>query len=253
MNIQKLSILTKKEIKHMRIVCKMTARLLHHLSKMVAPGISTLEINNEAEKWVKKNKAINAPLGYCGYPKSICTSINEVICHGIPSSKSILKEGDIINIDVSLKFKNYYGDTSKTFFVGNVSKKAKKIVNVAEKCLNLAIKEISPGKKIGDLGYIIQEYAKMNNFSIVKEFVGHGIGKSFHMLPQIPHFGNKNEGIKLTKGMTFTIEPMINEGTSKSKILNDCWTAVTFDGKLSAQFEHTITINDSNAEILTIY
>jgi methionyl aminopeptidase len=236
----------------MRQAGRLAAELLEHLAKMVKPGISTLEINDEAERWTKARGARSAPLGYHGFPKSICTSVNEVICHGIPNAKQILQEGDIINIDVTPTLDGYHGDTSRTFFVGTPSPIAKKLVEVTEECLRLGIAAVKPGAKVGDIGAAIQTYAEANGFSVVRDFVGHGISHIFHTAPQIPHYGVNGKGKKLRPGMVFTIEPMINEGTWEAVVLKDGWTAITKDGKLSAQFEHTIAVTEDGVEILTI-
>jgi len=200
----------------------------------------------------QKHGAKSAPLGYKGYPKSICTSVNEVICHGIPNAKQILKDGDIINIDVTPIVEGYHGDTSKTFLVGNPSPKAQKLVEVTQECLRLGIAEVKPGAKIGDIGAAIQEYAESFGFSVVRDFVGHGISNIFHTAPDVPHYGIRGRGKKLRAGMVFTIEPMINEGTHEAEMLNDGWTAVTSDRLLSAQFEHTIAVTEDGVEILTL-
>jgi methionyl aminopeptidase len=236
----------------MRQAGHLAAQLLDHLATMVKPGVSTLEINDEAERWTQAHGAKSAPLGYHNFPKSICTSINEVICHGIPNAKQILKEGDIINIDVTPILDGYHGDTSKTFFVGNPSPTAKKLVEVTEECLRRGIAAVKPGGRIGDIGAAIQEYAEANGFSVVRDFVGHGISHIFHTAPQIPHYGTRGKGKRLKPGMVFTIEPMINEGTWEAVVLEDGWTAITKDGKLSAQFEHTIAVTKDCVEILTL-
>lgn len=246
-----ITVLSKREIEKMRRVGRLAAELLDYLANLVQPGISTLEINDEAEHWTQKRGAKSAPLGYKGYPKSICTSVNEVICHGIPHAKQILRDGDIINIDVTLIVDGYYGDTSRTFFVGNPSPQAKKLVEVTKECLYRGIAAVKPDGKIGDIGAAIQEYAESLGYSVVRNFVGHGIGSSFHTAPEIPHFGTKGKGKRLRPGMTFTIEPMINEGTWEAVILADGWTAITKDGKLSAQFEHTVAVTETGVEILT--
>jgi methionyl aminopeptidase len=219
---------------------------------LVKPGVSTLQLNDEAERWTQKHGAKSAPLGYKGYPKSICTSVNEVICHGIPNAKQILKDGDIINIDVTPIVEGYHGDTSKTFLVGNPSPTAQKLVEVTQECLRLGIAEVKPGAKIGDIGAAIQEYAESFGFSVVRDFVGHGISNIFHTAPDVPHYGIRGRGKKLRAGMVFTIEPMINEGTHEAEMLNDGWTAVTSDRLLSAQFEHTIAVTEDGVEILTL-
>lgn len=252
MNAEPIVILSPNEIECMRKAGRLAAELLHHVGQMVAPGVSTLEIDDEAEKWTRAHNAKSGPLGYHGYPKSICTSINEVVCHGIPSKQMVLKDGDIVNIDVSPILNGYYGDTSKTFLVGNVSRQARKLVEVTEECMKQGIREVAPNKRLGDIGAAIQQYAEENGFSVVREFVGHGIGTVFHAEPQVPHFGTRGKGRRLLPGMCFTIEPMINIGTWKTKTLEDGWTAITKDKKLSAQFEHTILVTDDGFDVLTL-
>jgi methionyl aminopeptidase len=249
---QTIVILSKRELDKMRKAGRLAAELLHHLEPMVKPGVTTLELNDEAERWTQAHGAKSAPLGYKGYPKSICTSINEVVCHGIPNAKQILKDGDIINIDVTLIVDGYHGDTSKTFFVGTPSPVAKKLVEVTEECRRRGIAEVKPGARIGDIGAAIQEYAEAQGFSVVRDFVGHGISNIFHTAPDIPHYGTRGKGRVFRPGMVFTIEPMINEGTWEVEVLSDGWTAVTRDRKLSAQFEHTIAVTDDGVEILTL-
>lgn len=236
----------------MRRAGRLAATLLDHLEPLVKPGVSTLELNDEAERWTKEHGAISAPLGYRGFPKSICTSVNEVICHGIPNAKQILKDGDIINIDVTPILDGYHGDTSRTFFVGTPSPEAKKLVEVTRECMMRGIAAVKPGGRIGDIGAAIQEYAEANGFSVVRDFVGHGVSRVFHTAPQIPHYGTRGKGKRLRAGMVFTIEPMINQGTWEAQVLADKWTAVTKDGKLSAQFEHTIAVTPDGVEILTV-
>ncbi|RMF26786.1 MAG: type I methionyl aminopeptidase [Cyanobacteria bacterium J083] len=251
MGSERITLLSRREIEKMRTAGRLAAELLEHLGKMVKPGVTTLEINDEAERWTQAKGAKSAPLGYHGFPKSICTSVNEVICHGIPSKKQILKEGDIINIDVTPIVDGYHGDTSKTFFVGKPSEEARKLVEVTEECLRRGIAEVKPGARIGDIGAAIQEYAESFGYSVVRDFVGHGISRIFHTAPQIPHYGVRGKGKKIKPGMVFTIEPMINEGTWEAVMLDDGWTAITKDGKLSAQFEHTIAVTPDGVEILT--
>lgn len=248
-----ITLLSNREIEKMRRAGHLAAELLHYLGTLVQPGISTLELDDEAERWTQKHGAKSAPLGYKGYPKSICTSINEVVCHGIPHAKQILKEGDIINIDVTLIVDSYHGDTSKMFFVGEPSPIAKKLVEVTDECRRRGIAAVKPGARIGDIGAAIQEYAEAQGFSVVQDFVGHGISNVFHTAPQIPHYGKRGTGKKLRSGMVFTIEPMINEGTHEVEVLKDNWTAVTRDRKLSAQCEHTIAVTETGVEILTPY
>ncbi|MEB3310719.1 MAG: type I methionyl aminopeptidase [Snowella sp.] len=247
-----ITLLSKREIEKMRKAGQLAAHLLDHLAPMVQPGITTQALNDEAERWTKAHGAISAPLGYNGFPKSICTSVNEVICHGIPSPKQVLRDGDIINIDVTPIVDGYHGDTSRTFFVGTPSPIAKKLVEVTEECLRRGIAAVHPNGKIGDIGAAIQEYAESHGFSVVRDFVGHGISHIFHTPPQVPHYGVKGKGKKLRPGMVFTIEPMINEGTYEHILLKDGWTAITKDRKLSAQFEHTIAITEDGVEILTL-
>ena len=245
---------TDKEIDRMRQAGHFAWELLEGLEAFITPGISTEAINQWVEEKTQARKAISAPLNYRGFPKSICTSVNHVVCHGIPSKRQILKEGDIINVDVTPIIDGYHGDSSRTYLVGEkVSEKAKKLSDCAKTCLEIGIAQVKDGCRLGDIGYEIQKYAEGLGYGVVRDFVGHGIGKIFHEDPQIPHYGNRGKGMRLTKGMTFTIEPMINEGDWRCKILKDKWTAVTADGKLSAQFEHTIAIrNDGSVEILTL-
>lgn len=252
MGREPLVLLSSRELEKMRQACRLAADLLDYLEPMVKPGVSTLKLNEEAERWTKAHGAKSAPLGYHGFPKSICTSINQVVCHGIPSAKQILKEGDIINVDVTPLVDGFHGDTSKTFFVGEPSPVAKRLVEVTEECLRRGIAEVKPGAQVGDIGAAIQEYAEAEGFSVVQDFTGHGVHRVFHAEPMIPHYGKRGTGKRLRAGMVFTIEPMINEGTWEVEVLDDGWTAVTKDGKLSAQFEHTIAVTDDGVEILTL-
>ncbi|MBE9051451.1 type I methionyl aminopeptidase [Nostocales cyanobacterium LEGE 11386] len=252
MKTEPIVILSTREINKMRQAGRLAAQLLQHLEPMVKSGVTTLQLNDEAERWTQAHGAKSAPLGYKGYPKSICTSVNEVVCHGIPNARQILKDGDIINIDVTLIVDGYHGDTSKTFLVGTPSPKAQKLVEVTEECRRLGIAEVKPGAKIGDIGAAIQEYAEAQGFSVVRDFVGHGISNIFHTAPDIPHYGTRGKGKRLRPGMVFTIEPMINEGTYEVEVLNDGWTAVTRDRLLSAQCEHTLAVTEDGVEILTL-
>jgi methionyl aminopeptidase len=251
MGSETITLLSKREIEKMRRAGHLAAELLDHLATMVKPGVSTQALNDEAERWTQARGAKSAPLGYHGFPKSICTSVNEVICHGIPDPKQILKEGDIINIDVTPTLEGYHGDTSRTFFVGTPTFAAKKLVEVTEECLMRGIAAVGPDAKIGDIGAAIQEYAEANGYSVVRDFVGHGVSTVFHTAPQVPHYGTRGKGKRLRPGMVFTIEPMINEGTWEAVVLEDGWTAITKDRKLSAQFEHTIAVTEDGVEILT--
>jgi methionyl aminopeptidase len=252
MDNETIVLLSSREIEKMRQAGRMAAELLDYLAPLVKPGVSTLELNDVAEEWTQAQGAKSAPLGYLGFPKSICTSVNEVVCHGIPNAKQILRDGDIINIDVTPLVDGYHGDTSRTFFVGEPSSIARKLVEVTEECLRRAIAEVKPGARIGDIGAAIQTYAEGQGFSVVRDFVGHGVGRIFHTAPQVPHYGTRGKGKKLRPGMVFTIEPMINEGTYEVEVLADKWTAVTKDRKLSAQFEHTLAVTNSGVEILTL-
>jgi methionyl aminopeptidase len=254
MGNENIVLLSGREIEKMRQAGRLAAQLLKHLGTMVKPGISTYELNQEAEKWTQAKGAKSAPLGYGSppFPASICTSVNEVICHGIPNKNQILRDGDIINIDVTPILDGYHGDTSKTFFVGNPSDETRKLVEVTEECLYRGINAVRPGGRIGDIGAAIQEYAESYGYSVVRNFVGHGIGRTFHTQPQVPHYGKKSTGKKIRPGMVFTIEPMINIGTWEADVLDDGWTALTKDRKLSAQFEHTIAVTSGGVEILTV-
>lgn len=248
-----IEILNDKELVGMRAACKLAALMLSEVGKIVKPGISTQDIDDEVVRLAKLHNATNGPLNYHGFPKSVCTSVNEVVCHGIPAKNKILKDGDIINIDVSPVLNGFYGDTSKMFLLGNPSAKAKKLVEVTYQCLWAGIKEVAPNKRVGDIGAAIQELAESHGFSVVRDFVGHGIGKVFHHPSlQIPHFGKRGTGRRLVEGMIFTIEPMINEGDWRVEVLSDQWTAVTKDRKLSAQFEHTVRVSADGVEVLTL-
>ncbi len=249
--------LSKREIEQMRNACQLAARLLDHLEPMVQPGVSTLELNDEAERWTQAHGAKSAPLGYPGgegvdpFPKSICTSVNEVVCHGIPDAKQILRDGDIINIDVTPILNGYHGDTSRTFLVGEVSPQAKRLVEVTQESMYRGIQAVKPGARIGDIGAAIQTYAEGEGFSVVRDFVGHGVHRIFHTEPQIPHYGTAGKGKKFSPGMVFTIEPMINVGSYEVELLADGWTAITKDRALTAQFEHTVVVTKEGVDILT--
>ena len=252
MDNEQITLLSGREIEKMRQAGQLAATLLDYLTPLVKPGVSTLELNDVAEAWTQKRGAKSAPLGYHGFPKSICTSVNEVVCHGIPNAKQILKEGDIINIDVTPLLDGYHGDTSRTFFIGEPSPIARKLVEVTEECLWRGIRAVKPNARMGDIGAAIQEYAEANGFSVVRDFVGHGVSRIFHTAPQVPHYGIRGRGKKLRPGMVFTIEPMINEGTWEVEIQADKWTALTKDRKLSAQFEHTIAVTPDGVDVLTL-
>lgn len=234
---------------------KLAATTLNYLSKFVKPGISTEKLNELGHKFIIDHNAIPAPLNYSGFPKSICTSINNIVCHGIPSPNEVLKEGDIVNIDVTTILNGFYGDVSATFPVGKVTKNTQKLIDVTKKCLNDSIKSLKPGKLLNDcVGKIIEPIAKKNNYSVVRELGGHGVGLSFHEDPFVFHFNTNQEKVVLKEGMIFTIEPMINASPNYQIVLDhhDGWTIRTLDGSLSAQFEHTILITKTGYEILTI-
>lgn len=248
-----IQIKTAEEIEGMRRAGRLASQCLEHITKSVEPGMSTQDIDDLQMAFAKKHGATPAPLNYKGFPKSICTSINEVICHGIPDSKVILKEGDIIGVDVTLIVDGFYGDNASTIPVGEISPDAQKLLWHTLESLRRAIDIVKPGKRLGDIGHTIQSYAeKKLGYGVVRDFVGHGIGKHFHEEPQVPHVGKARTGVRLRPNMTFTIEPMINEGTYRLKVLEDDWTAVTLDGKLSAQYEHTIAVTEEGYEIMTV-
>ena len=240
------------DLEGMRKACRLAAQTLEEAAKILEIGVTTEDINTFVHEYTVSRGAIPAPLNYRGYPKSVCTSINEVICHGIPGPRK-LKGGDIINVDITSILDGWHGDVSATFYIGEPSPQAKNLVECARECLRLGIAECEPGKRLGDIGAAVQQYAEGKGYSVVREFVGHGIGRAFHEGPQVSHVGKRGRLQRLVKGMTFTIEPMINEGVWQSDILDDGWTAVTADRKLSAQFEHTIAITDEGVEILTAF
>jgi len=240
------------DIQGIREAGRLVIDTLDLVESEIRPGITTDEINTLVHDYTIKHGAVPAPLNYRGFPKSVCVSVNEVICHGIPGER-VLKDGDIVNVDITSILNRYYADANKTFFVGTPGSKARKIVKVAKKCLGLGMAMVKPGNTIGDIGWAIQNHAESKVCSVVREFVGHGVGFDFHEPPQIPHFGRKREGIRLIPGMVFTIEPMINLGEKELVILSDKWTAVTKDGSLSAQFEQTLVVTDYGYESLTPY
>ncbi|NOY69358.1 MAG: methionyl aminopeptidase [Deltaproteobacteria bacterium] len=242
----------KKAIEGIRVAGRLVIETLDLVEKMIAPGITTDEINTVVHSFAVEHDAIPAPLNYKGFPKSVCTSVNDVICHGIPDDR-ILVDGDIINVDVTHIYKGFYADASKTYFVGTPGENAKKIVDVSATCLKKAMSMLEPAKTIGDIGWAIQQYAQGRGCSVVREFVGHGVGKEFHEPPQVPHYGKKGAGIPLVPGMVFTVEPMINLGRAELFIEKDGWTAVTADHCLSAQFEQTFLITEHGYESLTPY
>ena len=240
----------KEAFEKTKIAGSIAARALDEVEKIVKPGVSTEEIDRICYEFINDHDAYSAPLFYRGFPKSCCTSTNHVVCHGIPSAK-ILKEGDIVNVDVTALKNGWHGDTSRTFKVGEVSVKAKKLIKATYDSMMKAINIVKDGVYLGDIGSAIQTHVEAEGFSVVQDFCGHGIGKSFHKEPSILHYGKKGTGEKLKTGMIFTIEPMINFGKYETKTLNDGWTAVTKDKSLSAQFEHTLGITENGYEIFT--
>ena len=242
-----------EDIKGMKLAGKLAAQTLEMIGEHVKPGISTGELDKICHDFiVDEIDCIPAPLNYKGFPKSICTSINQVVCHGIPTENRILKSNDIINIDVTVIKDGYHGDTSKMFFAGEPSVLAKRLSKITQECLYKGIDQVRPGARLGDIGYAIQRHAESNHFSVVREFCGHGIAKVFHDDPQVLHYGRPGTGVLLEEGMSFTIEPMINAGKRQIKILPDQWTAVTKDHKLSAQWEHTLMVTADGFEIFTL-
>jgi len=252
-----VNIKNKEDIKKMRIAGKLASQVLDYISNYVAPNITTEELNKLCHEYmVNVQETIPAPLNYAPpghtpFPKSICTSVNNQICHGIPGEK-ILKKGDIVNIDITVIKDGYHGDTSRMFFVGAPSIQAKRLCEITYESMWLGIKQVKPGNFLGDIGFTIQNHAEKNGFSVVREFCGHGIGKVFHEDPQILHYGSPGKGLKLEAGMIFTIEPMINAGKKDIKILPDGWTVVTKDRSLSAQWEHTILVTEKSYEVMTL-
>jgi len=242
----------KPDIEAIRKAGSLVVETLDLVESNIRPGLVTEEINTLVHEFTIKNGAKPAPLNYRGFPKSVCVSANEVICHGIPGQR-VLNDGDIVNIDITSILDGYYADANKTFFVGQPGPEASRIVDITRECLKRALSAIKPGHTLGDIGWTIQTYAEAQGCSVVREFVGHGVGFDFHEAPQIPHFGNKGAGITLVPGMVFTVEPMINLGKKELRILDDNWTAVTKDGSLSAQFEQTILVTEDGYESLTPY
>ncbi len=243
---------TPEEIEKMRVAGRLAAEVLEMIEPYIKPGVTTDELNQICHDYiVNEQQAIPAPLNYHGFPKSICTSVNHVICHGIPSDKK-LKDGDILNIDITVIKDGYHGDTSKMFTVGKPSIMAERLCRVTQECMEIGIKMVKDGVHLGDIGAAIQKHAEAHNYSVVREYCGHGIGAEFHEEPQVLHYGKPGTGEVLKAGMCLTIEPMINVGKRHSKMLNDGWTVVTKDRSLSAQYEHTILVTDTGCEVLTL-
>jgi methionyl aminopeptidase len=247
-----ITIKTPEELEKMRRSGRLAAEVLEMIKPHVKSGISTNELNAICHEYITNvQDAIPAPLNYNGFPKSICTSVNHVVCHGVPNDKK-LKDGDIVNIDVTVIKDGYHGDTSMMFTIGKIPTYAERLIRITQECLYLGISMVKPGVHLGDIGAAIQRYAEKNRYSVVREYCGHGIGRIFHEDPQVLHYGKPGTGVQLVSGMTFTIEPMINAGTRHIRVLNDEWTVVTKDHKLSAQWEHTLAVTETGCEILTL-
>lgn len=247
-----ISIKSSREIDVMRKSCELAAKTLTFIEGKLEVGMTTEDVNKLCHDFIIEHEAIPSPLNYHGFPKSVCTSLNHVICHGIPSRKDKLKSGDILNVDVTTYLNGFHGDTNKTFLIGKVDPEIVKLVQVTYDCMMEGIAVCRPGARLGDVGAIIEEMAHDHGYSVVHEYCGHGIGREFHEEPQVLHYGKKGTGIELRPGMTFTIEPMINLGKRYCKVLKDEWTVVTKDKKPSAQFEHTIVITEDGYDIMTL-
>ena len=248
-----VEIKSRADIEKMRATCRLAASVLEYIEPFVQPGVTTGELDRLCHEFIVKAGAYPSPLNYKGFPRSICTSVNEVICHGIPGDRA-LSAGDIINIDITTTLDGYFGDCSDMFVVGGeTSAAASKLIDVTRESLWRGIAEVGPGKRIGDIGAAIQEFAHgQHGYGVVDAFCGHGIGRQFHMAPQVSHVGRRGVGLRMKPGMTFTIEPMINEGTPECEILSDGWTAITRDRRWSAQVEHTILVTEGGYEVLTL-
>lgn len=250
--MEKIIIKTPEQIEGIRKSSKLAARTLTYIKQFVKEGVSTELLDQKIEEFVRSHGAVPATLGYNGYPKSSCISLNEIVCHGIPSPKTILKNGDILNIDVTTILDGYYGDTSRMYTVGEVSPVAQQLIETTEHCLNLGIQQVIPDNYFGNIGFVIDRYARAKGYSVVYEYCGHGVGIYFHEAPQVDHSARRNSGPRMRPGMTFTIEPMINQGKPGTVVdEKDGWTARTVDNKLSAQFEHTILVTENGYEILS--
>jgi methionyl aminopeptidase len=247
----KIKLHNASDFEGMRRAGRLTAEALDLITPLVVPGAATEAINKAVVEFARDHGAVPAPLNYRGYSKAICTSVNHVVCHGIPGPTP-LREGDIVNIDVTLILDGWYGDSSRMYNVGEVSRKAERLVEVTYECLMRGIQAVRPGAFLGDIGHAIQTYAEVERCSVVRDFCGHGLGRAFHDHPNVLHYGRKGEGVMLQEGMFFTIEPMINLGKHHVKVLSDGWTAVTRDRSLSAQFEHSIGVTKAGCEIFTL-
>jgi len=243
---------SKQEIELMRSAGKVASYILSELKELIKPGISTMEIDRFVEKTVKAHKMTAAEKGYCGYPASVCVSVNEEVVHGIPSKKRILKEGDIVSVDLVVEYKGYMADAARTYAVGNISEDAKRLIETAERAFFEGIQFAKEGYRLSDISNTIQTVVEGEGFGVIRDFVGHGIGSDMHEDPQIPNYGKPGKGPRLQSGMTLAIEPMITQGSYEVDVLQDDWTAVTVDGKLSAHYENTVVITDGEPEVLTL-
>ncbi|MBB5193428.1 methionyl aminopeptidase [Silvimonas terrae] len=247
-----ITLKTPEQIESMRVAGRLAAEVLEMISEYVQPGVSTEELDRRCFEYITKvQKTIPANVGYHGFPKTLCTSVNGVVCHGIPSPREILKDGDIVNIDVTVIKDGWHGDTSRMFYAGTPSNAARKLVDTTFEAMMAGIEVVRPGATLGDVGHAIQTLAESRGYTVVREYCGHGIGRVYHEEPQVLHYGRAGTGLRLKKGMTFTVEPMINAGEAGVRSLADGWTVVTRDGSLSAQWEHMITVTDDGFEILT--
>ena len=247
-----VTIKTPDDIEKMRIAGRLAAEVLEMIGEHIKPGVTTEELDRICHDYiVNEQKAIPAPLNYKGFPKSICTSINHVVCHGIPNEKP-LKEGDILNVDITVIKDGYHGDTSKMFLVGKTPEWADRLCQITQECMYKGISVVRPGAHLGDIGEIIQKHAEKNGFSVVREYCGHGIGRKMHEAPQVLHFGRAGAGARLKAGMPFTIDPMINQGGHAVKLHKDGWTVTTRDRRLSAQYEHTVLVTERGCRVLTL-
>ncbi len=247
-----VTIKTPSEIEKMRVAGRLAAEVLEMVAEYVRPGVTTEDLDRIChEHIVRRQQAIPANLGYKGFPKTVCTSVNHVICHGIPSPSKVLKDGDIVNIDVTVIRDGFHGDTSRMYLVGKPDVRAQRLCTVAFESMMRGIEQVRPGATLGDIGHAIQKHVESNGFSVVREYCGHGIGRVYHEDPQVLHYGQAGAGLKLKQGMTFTIEPMINAGKPQTRLLPDGWTVVTRDHSLSAQWEHTLAVTETGFEILT--
>ncbi len=249
----KVTIKTPAEIEQMRVAGRLAADVLDMIGPYVVPGVTTEELNARCHDFiVNVQKAVPAPLNYRGFPKSICTSVNHVVCHGIPSPDKRLKQGDIINIDITVIKDGWHGDTSRMFAVGKIAPAAQRLIDITHEAMWTGIRQIRPGARLGDLGAAIQQFVEPQHLSIVREYCGHGIGRIFHEDPQVLHYGERGRGVELVPGMTFTVEPMVNAGKRHVRLLPDGWTVITKDHSLSAQWEHTCLVTDTGYEVLTL-